>query len=297
MSTRSETIVLQHAYPAGALPDERLWIDPELLSDLNNKGELGRFVATDNLPDRTVADRRAYFAGEPSPPIVLKAVTRQSTGGGKGVAVCHDRAGLKDAETLFGRCEKVVAERFLDIADNPCLNFAAWPDGTITYGGFAEQDVTSEGKHRGNWIDLEARLPQAVVDAAAEPVRRAASLGYRGLAGVDVAITRDGRILVLDLNFRINASTPGLLLGPAIRDRQDDTILHFRRMRGDLGAERLADALTPFVNDGRIVPITMFDADAAGYDGKPSIALVLIAGRSRDAVLATEQEIAALGID
>ena len=293
---RSETIVLQHAFPTGVIPDQRLWMDVDRLSYLNNKANLAALVRPENLPDRKVVDSEPYFEGGPSLPIVLKVVTQQSTGAGKGVAVCHNDQDLAAAETLFGGCEQVVAEDFLDIADNPCLNFAAMSDGSVRYLGFAEQIVTPEGKHRGNWIDLDATIREDVIDAAAEPVRRGAKLGYTGIVGIDVAIIRDGRVLVLDLNFRINASTPALLFGDAIRERDGATVIHFRRMQGEGGAVRLADDLTPFVADGRIVPVSLFDSPAAGYSEKPSSALVLVAGHSRREVLATEDDIAALGI-
>jgi hypothetical protein len=296
LAQRSEMIVLQHAFPVGVIPGDRMWMDAEQLSYLNNKANLAALVRPENLPGRKVVDRQAYFEGKPSLPIVLKVVTPQSTGAGKGVVVCREPENFGEAEQLFRDSELIVAENFLEIADNPCLNFAVMADGSVRYLGFAEQIVTPEGKHRGNWIDLDATIAQEVIDAAAEPVRRGAELGYRGIAGIDMAITRDGRILVLDLNFRINASTPGLLLGSAIRARHGATIMHFRRMQGDSGAGRLADDLTPFVADGRIVPVSLFDAAAAGYADKPSSALVLVVGHSRDEVLATEDEIAALGI-
>ena len=297
IENRSEKIVLQHAFPKGVIPDERLWMDVEVLSYLNNKSNLTALVRPENLPDRRLADRQSYFETEQELPVVLKVVTQQSTGAGKGVAVCRDQPDLREAALLFRHCEQIVAETFLDIVDNPCLNFAAMSDGSVRYLGFAEQIVTPEGKHRGNWIDLDATLPEEVIEAAAEPVRRGATLGYSGIAGIDVAITRDGRIVVLDLNFRINASTPALLLGAAISERQGATTMHFRKMQGDFGAKSLADKMTPFVADGRIVPVTLFDADAAGYRDKPSSALVLVAGHSRDDVLATEAELASRGVD
>src|SRR5699024_6401798 len=117
----SEKIVLQHAFPEGAIPSERLWMDVGQLSYLNNKANLAALVRPENVPDRMVLDRRSYFGGYPALPIVLKVVTQQSTGAGKGVAVCRKQRDLDDAEKLFRNCEQIVAETLLDIVDNPCL--------------------------------------------------------------------------------------------------------------------------------------------------------------------------------
>jgi hypothetical protein len=88
---------------------------------------------------------------------------------------------LKSAERLFQPCAQIVVEELLGIVRNPCLNFAVMSDGEVCYLGFADQDVTAAGKYRGNWIDRSSPIPQAAVDAAMEPVRRGAALGYRGV--------------------------------------------------------------------------------------------------------------------
>ena len=143
------------------------------------------------------------------------------------------------------------------------------PAGDVRFLGFADQDVTAEGKHRGNWIALGSSLPKSVIEVAAQPVRRAAALGYRGIAGIDVALTPPGETYVLDLNFRVNASTPAILLAPAIAEKRGGGVMHFRRIAGPDRADDLAAALTPHVEDGRIVPLNLFDARAADIRALP----------------------------
>ena len=59
---------------------------------------------------------------------------------------------------MFEKCEQIVVEEVLEIVRNPCLNFAVMPDGEVRYLGFADQDISPEGKYRGNWIELESAL-------------------------------------------------------------------------------------------------------------------------------------------
>ena len=43
-------------------------------------------------------------------------------------------------------------------------------------------------------------------------MKKAISLGYWGIAGIDIVIGEDNRVLVIDLNFRQNSSTGAVLL-------------------------------------------------------------------------------------
>lgn len=290
-------LVVQHAFPDGVWPADRFWIDPALLRRLNNKARLGELVRAENIPARKVVDRADYFGSTPRLPVVIKIVSDQSNGGGLGVAVCTTAAEWRAAAQIFANCDQVVVESFLDIARNPCLNFVVMPAGEVRYLGFADQDVTSGGKHRGNWMALGASLPESVIEVAAEPVRRAAGLGYRGIAGIDLALTRDRKTYVLDLNFRVNASTPAILLAPAIAEKRVDGVMHFRRIGGPRRAQDLATALTPHVEGGRIVPLNLFDAHGAGYPDVAASAQVLVVGDSREDVQRIEAELASAGID
>jgi hypothetical protein len=289
-------LVLQHVYPGDSWPSERCWIEPALLAWLNNKASLPALVDPDNTPERRVVDRADYLGGRPKLPVVVKVVTNHSNGGGRGVVVCRTDADLDRARQIFGETDQVIVEEMIEIIDNPCLNFAIMPDGEVRYLGFAGQEVSAQGEHLGNWIEAGASLPQSAVAAAAVPVRKAAARGYYGLAGVDIAFARDGRLYVLDLNFRSNASTSPVLFAPAIAQRGRGATMHLRRLQGAIGAAELAKLLTPFVRSGRIVPLSLFDAEAAGYADRPASARVLVVGAGRADVLATEAELASVGI-
>jgi hypothetical protein len=287
-------VVMQHAWPPGALDGAQPWMDLELLQYLNDKARLSELVPAGHVPARRVADRAVYFGrGDSELPAVLKVVTGQSNGGGCGVTVCRTAGDLSEAERLFGACDRIVVEELLEIVRNPCLNFAVMPGGEVRYLGFADQDISAEGKYRGNWIDFGLPIAKQAVDVALEPVRRGAAMGYRGVAGVDLAFASDGRILALDLNFRLNGCTTMILLADAVRESTGAGVILFSKLQGTVGAEALANALTPFVESGGIVPLSLFDPEAAGYRGKPGSAQVLVTGASREEVLAVEAGIEA----
>jgi hypothetical protein len=290
-------LVLQHAFPPEALPADRYWIDPALLRYLNNKANLGALAPSGNLPQRVVVDREAFLSGKGQAlPIVLKAASDQSSGGGSAITICRKSADLRTARQKFEKCEQIVAEQMLDTAQNPCLNFGVMRSGETRYLGYAEQDVTAEGEHRGNWMHLGSSLPEEVVDPALKVVRQAAEMGYRGFAGVDMVIARDGRIYVLDLNFRSNASTVPVLLAAAIRERLGAVTLRYRRFRGQGDAREMARTAKVFVKDERLIPLALFDAELAGYSNKAPALQALIVGASRCEVLATGKELATSGI-
>jgi len=295
VASHGGTAILSHALPAGTIESERCWIEPTLLAALNNKARLGDFVPAASMPARRVVERAQYFSTKRRQlPTVLKAASDQSSGGGCAVAICRNDEDLERAERLFESCDRIVEEELLDIVRNPCLNFAVMPDGEVRYLGFADQDVTPEGKYRGNWLERDSPISEADVEAAAEPVRRSAALGYCGFAGVDIAVTPDGRTYVLDLNFRANGCTTPLLLEPALRERSGAAVMHFRKLESSAGAGELARRLRPYVANGRVVPLNLFDASAAGYPGKPASVQALVLGSSRADVLEAEAEIAAL---
>lgn len=291
-------VVLQHAYPPGALPPEAQWIDPQLLAYLNNKANLAELVPAPHVPRRMVRPRDALFAGpdRPKPPVVFKCATNLSTGGGAAVAVCRTDLDIADAARTFDHCADVVVEEYLSIARNPCLHYAAMSDGTVRYLGFADQDITDAGRYRGNWIALGEELPERIVDLGLVAARRGADLGYRGFIGIDVAMLDDGRALVLDLNFRVNGSTAPILLAPAILDAFGQGTLHFRTFTAQCSFDDMIRAARATRQGDRLFLLAAFDPTAAGHPGAPPRLVALVRAESQNQVLAIEAELATLGL-
>ena len=292
------SVVLSHAMPPELLQGTRCWVEPRLLSYLNNKGSLPALVRSEHTPPRHVFEREEYFSsGDQRLPAVIKAASDQTSGGGCAVMICRTEDDLKAAETLFRDVNEIVVEQLLDIVRNPCLNFAVMERGDVRYLGFADQDVTAEGRYRGNWLESGSSITEETLEAALVPVQRGAAMGYRGFAGIDVALTSDGRTYVLDLNFRANGCTTPLLLAAAVEERSGAAVMHFRKLLGSGSAEELARDLAPYVQGSRIVPLNLFDPVIAGHPNKPPSVQALILGSSREDALALEAELAAARIN
>jgi hypothetical protein len=297
VSERACKVVFQHVYPADVLPDDCYWINRGLLSLLNNKGNLGQLVAPAHAPQREVLDLAQVF-GKPAPafPFVLKAATDQSTGAGLDVFICRRAEDFIAARDHFAGCPNLVVEEFLHIEANLCLHYAVLSDGTTRYLGWAQQVSDEAGKYKGNWIFGDVSPPQAAVDIGHSIVSRAASLGYRGVAGIDMAVLESGAIRVFDLNFRVNGSTPAVLLADSIVRRYGRAVMRFRRgpWRGDF--QSLLSALHAALRRGVFLPLGIFHPQAAGYESEPPRISGVILGESEQDVGRIEAELTTQGL-
>jgi hypothetical protein len=291
-------VVVQHIYPHGVLNDGALWIDARLLSYLNNKANLVELVPSASVASRRVVNSETFFnsATSPSLPVVLKVATDLSTGGGADVAICRTMDDFEVAQVRFAGSERLVEETCLSILRNVCLNYAVMPAGTTRYLGFADQDSDANGRYRGNWISLGPSVPDEVIDIGMAIVTRAASLGYRGFAGIDIVKTDDARWVVLDLNFRVNGSTAAILLAPAIQRAVGPCCLHLRSFACEAGFMHLMTLTRSALRTGRLIPFGTFDSAVAGYLGQPSRLSALIVADSQAAAYRVEAELKASGL-
>jgi len=298
LARNGQRLVVQHAYPTGVLPAGALWVDASLLAYLNNKANLHELVPDNQRPCRATRSYAEVFAdgGGPALPIVLKVATDLSTGAGAAVAVCRDpRDVAAAAERFVGCADQLVVEEYLPIKRNPCLHFAVMPDGAVRYLGFADQDVTDAGRYCGNWIDVGSVLARPVVDMAMAVVKRAAALGYRGVVGIDMAMLDDGQTRVLDLNFRINGSTAAVLLAPSIQNQLGPGLIHLRSFANADPIEQSLAVVREAIRADRLIPLAIFDADAAGYPDRPARLSAMILGKTKAHILETERELATHG--
>lgn len=291
-------VVLQHIYPRDLIAPDAMWIDPDLLSYLNNKQNLGTLVAPENLPQRTVCPSESIFS-QPRRwpyPFVLKVGSNYSNGSGGAVAICHNDDDLAAARRRFGDCTNLIVESHLSIKQNLCLNYAVMPDGSVAYLGYSEQDVSQKGQYLGNWLQLGATLPPPLPEIGRKIADQAARLGYRGIVGIDIAVLSDGAIAVLDLNFRVNGSTPAILLAPNLLETLGPALLHLRAFTVTDGFERLIAISRRAVRDGRLIPLNCFDPEVAGHPGQIARLRGLVVGSSRSDILAVESRLASEGM-
>jgi hypothetical protein len=292
-------IVAQHIYPTGVLNDAAMWIHSQLLSYLNNKANLAELVYPANLSTRQVTTPEVFLGNKAaqSLPIVVKAATDLSSGGGADVALCRTTDDLAAAHERFAGCERIVVESYQSILRNLCLHYAVMPDGTTRYLGFADQDIDTNGRYRGNWILLGSTLSSEVVDIGLAIATRGASLGYRGFVGIDIVATADRRWVVLDLNFRVNGSTTAVLLARAIQEAMGPCCLHLRSFACKLGFMHLLAVTRSVLRAGNLIPLATFDATAAGRAGQPSRLSALIIGESEAGAHRVEAELASRGLE
>jgi len=299
-------LVCQHVHPAAEVPEASTWIPPRVLRFLNNKGNLGALVPEALVPARRLvrlADvaRGAGEAGDDATsaalarrPVVLKAASDLSSAAGGGVWICRDDADLVRASRELAGVEAVVVEELLPIERSVCLHFVVAIDGDIRYLGAAEQVVDAAGRWQGNWITNEA-APSAAVAAGYEIMRRAVLRGYIGFAGFDVACCADGRLRVLDLNFRVNGSMTAVFLRGEMSRLRAVGAMRLRTWRGSGDFASLIAAAGDAVAAGTLVPLAVYDPVRGKTDGPPLLAGLLL-GDARDEVARREADLARRGL-
>jgi hypothetical protein len=280
-------IVTQHRHPESLLPAGLSWVPPEIQGVLNDKGSLEELVPERGRPRRRVGDPRdaawVHALRRASLPMMIKAATRQSTGGGTlDVVPCFTASDLDTALDALADSERLVAEEWIDNrARHLCVNAAVLPDGSVSYVGSAEVISSGSGAYLGNWIG-DADASSSTKELVLEIARAGGSMGYRGLLGIDVAELPDGSTLAYDLNFRLCGSTAPLLLAPAVLGASGERVARSRPWLIDMALPRAARRLEQARAVG-LIPTAVFDPAAHALSG-PIRVSSLVAGSSRHEV-------------
>jgi hypothetical protein len=296
LAARGRRLVVQYLHPAEDIPPGDSWVQPGLLSYLNNKANLPALVPASALPSRRLlaTSRLPELRAEPRP-FVLKAVTDESSGGGLDVLICRDSSDLERAPAFFAAVDRVVVEGYLQFARNLCLGFAVFPGGRAEYIGAAEQASRADGRFDGNWLLRDRPVPDAAVAAARHTVEAAAALGYRGYAGIDVGVLETGQVKVFDLNFRINNSSAILLLADSIVRHHPFTVARLAGWRCEKGFDIMVSEARKAMERGDLLPLGVYDPRADGRDRPPLLRALLLAA-STEEVSEKEQVLAARGL-
>jgi hypothetical protein len=276
-------VAVQHVHPHEDLPPDCCWLAPSALSFLNNKKNLSALVPEKHLPRRRIIPvsriKEETSGGEF--PIVIKAVTDQSTGAGFDVVICNTPDDCVKAGEFFSICNEVVAEDYMVMKLNLCLNYAVTVEGSVTFLGAAEQVTDDLANYHGNWIDQESEAPQAAIDACTRVVKEGYARGFWGCVGIDTAIMDNDRVVIFDLNFRINASTAALLLTEKIRKVSGQKVFRLRSFKGKNSYREMLDMTYDAVHKGFLIPLGSYDPDVGGYPQMPPRLTGLVLGNSR----------------
>jgi hypothetical protein len=102
----------------------------------------------------------------------------------------------------------VVSEFIKNAVQNYCVQFYLSKAGDITLIGTTNQLVTDEGNYLGGLIHYRKTDMNMFFKMIAAIGEYAHQQGYFGFIGFDVLENRDGQLYVIDVNFRVNGSTP-----------------------------------------------------------------------------------------
>jgi len=298
LSRGDKKIVLYHAHPAAEIEPENCLVPSGVLSSLNNKAHYKELVDASYLPRQWTLQSSSIEAelSKAHLPVVLKAATDESTGGGFDVAICRTASDLEQAAHFFRALPLVVAEEFLPMVQNLCLGYAVNGHGEITYLGCSEQVVDSHGKYKGNWIGADIEAPGEAIALGAGIVQEGFKRGYRGIVGIDMAVMDDGRVLVFDLNFRVNGSSATLMLARSIYENLGSPLVRLKRLSAQGTYREMLAAVYAAMDKGILWPLNSYDPQAGGTPGAVPCLTALILGKTRDEVIGHEEMLAAQGL-
>lgn len=289
----------QRRHPESEIPASASLAPPSLVSDLNDKGRMDRWVPPEWLPPRRVMNLEELPGAEgllSGGPVVLKASTPISCGGGYGVWICREHADVERARAALAGQPRVVAEKHLRLRRTVCVHAVIAPGGAVHLAGTAEEIVDAAGHWQGNWLDAEGdRVPAAVLDAVRGVMEKASAAGYRGLAGIDVAFPEDGPPLLLDLNFRINGSAAAAWFRGSLERTRGARVIRCRGFSFDGGFREFLDRLRPAIDGGSLVPLGLYDPSAWEMGGLAR-ANVLLVGPSRESIREEERRLLSTGL-
>lgn len=290
----------QRPHPEAEVASASSVVDRSLLEDINDKGRMADYVPEEWLGPRVVypiaelpAAEALLASGEP---VVLKVASAFPTGGGNGVWICRTSADVERARTACASERGVVVEGYLRIARSVCVHAVVFADGSCSIAGVAEE-ICRDGKWVGNWLDQAGdAVPGELRDAVSRVTATASARGYRGLAGVDVAICRDGSLRMLDLNFRVNASTAAVWLRPAIEQAKGAVTMQRRTWTCGRGIGSLLRVVRAAVRRGTMIPLNIYDPGAGEGGGLPRVGGLLL-GSSREEVEEEARRLVVEGLD
>jgi hypothetical protein len=99
-----------------------------------------------------------------------------------------------------------------DVRNNFNINLHVSRAGEISFLGGSRQRIGAGGQYCGNCVDLLWQPDHDLWALCVEVVRRAHERGWYGLCGIDVMETDSRQYVCIDLNFRLNGSTPCFLM-------------------------------------------------------------------------------------
>jgi hypothetical protein len=277
LAHRGSKIIVSHIPAHNLLCPESYMVSPALQIELNHKANLPRFVPSKHvLPRHCISVTALGDAGEAlgnavesprEPPVVLKSATRLPTGGGFAVVICKDhhelRGGLAMFQQAASTADGVIVEEFRDFERTWCAQVVI-DDSRVVYLGAAAQVCSAEGRYLGNLCGTQHEAPAGIEPLAVAIGSSGQAAGYRGFAGFDIGVDKQGQLWVFDLNFRVCGSLAQLLFHASMCRDPEHAVTRNLRLDSPLDVSDMALRLRPFIDDRVFVPIAALDGPAVG---------------------------------
>jgi hypothetical protein len=285
-----ERLLCQHVHGEDEVPADACMVAPGLLRYLNNKANLPAIVGADGAPRRTSIGFEDVAALREDESWVLKVCSDDSSGGGFGVYV-HEAGTAVQRPRFVRPGAELIVEEYLDLVENWCVQFCVGAIGAPRLLGATEQLISATGAYAGSRVGGTV-LPAAAAELGQAVVERARELGFIGYCGIDTGLTSSGELRVFDLNFRINASTPPLMVLNALAASRGASWTgrgRWQTYRHDGSLPDLVKRLEAVYPDRALVPIASYDpAFTANGPGQSLLSALLIGDDEQDLQRLTE---------
>ncbi|UZJ78025.1 ATP-grasp domain-containing protein [Fictibacillus sp. KU28468] len=284
LEKEQKKMVVQHIHPEEEMSSENYWIDPRLVQYLNNKANLEELVPSGHAPKRkstTAAELHDQLETFPFP-CVVKAATNEANAAGFDVFICKNQEDIDRAANFFASCEGIVIEEYLEIEHNYCVQFACTADDRLIYLGSTIQNITEDGKYKGNWVDKESEPDDEVIKVGRRIMEEGCKRGYKGIAGFDIAVTADGRKIAFDLNYRVNGSTAALLMRDSVEEQLGKKVIKFVSWESKGGIEPLYDEVKRGIEDRYFIPLSIYNGSESPYEDAATLIQGLVLGDTRE---------------
>jgi len=270
---RGEVLEFQFPPHDPQLREARARVSPDLLARLNNKTVLESLIAPEYLPRRQVAtpaEVRRIVQQDRRPAVVKPAGVEVYSG----IAIFTRRLQDRLNRSLFNQLEQ-VSDRWIVEEEVPFrtiwgLQFGVTESGSVQYFGASVHLPQPTSTWVGCVMDDDDQPPAELIEALTVGVRKASALGYRGYCAFDAGISRDGRLRVIDPNFRVSGATASVLHRSSLLGQHPCAMTTFFSLAPGLDAEPI---LAPFIDRGQFV--AFMHHDPAETDNGPLPATIV----------------------
>ncbi|MFD9701199.1 hypothetical protein [Lentzea sp. NPDC059081] len=244
---------MEYPQPVGLSPDERSVKSAELVGYLNNKASISTFVDPRFQARRQIVTTAELAHATPvEKSWVLKAATNAAHGASLDVYL-HRAGDLVALPAFTDVLSEVVVEEYLNIDRNWGVQLYVAVDGRARLLAVTDQRIDAHGVYTGGRFGLIVPLPAELLTECLAIAQRAADVGYRGMCSLDCAQTYDGKLVMLDLNFRITSGSIPLLALHTVRPDALDRPSESTKLTTTAPIAALLAALRPALQRGGLL--------------------------------------------